>query len=80
MYQHDFFDCRLMQGWLFVNDEEFWQPVQAEALLTSVPLVSHFWLLILLLVTTWTFCHFTATLRVILDRWWSLKVSRETIR
>ena len=31
---------RLMQGWLFVNDDEFWQPAQAEALLTSVPLVS----------------------------------------
>jgi len=30
-----------MQGWLFVNDEEFWQPAQAKALLTSVPLVGH---------------------------------------
>jgi len=39
-----------MQGWLFVNDKEFWQPAQTEALLTSVPLVCHFWLLILLWV------------------------------
>jgi hypothetical protein len=31
---------RLMQGWLFVNDPSFWQPAQAEALLTSVPQVS----------------------------------------
>jgi len=30
-----------MQGWLFVNDEVFWQPAQAEALLTSVPPVSY---------------------------------------
>ena len=34
------FGCRLMQGWLFVN-ERFWQPAQAKALLTSIPLVCH---------------------------------------
>ncbi|XP_023220747.1 alpha-N-acetylglucosaminidase-like [Centruroides sculpturatus] len=28
----------LMQGWLFVNDPSFWQPAQAQALLTSVPI------------------------------------------
>ncbi|XP_074640981.1 alpha-N-acetylglucosaminidase-like [Tubulanus polymorphus] len=27
----------LMQGWLFLNDAEFWQEEQAKALLTSVP-------------------------------------------
>lgn len=42
------FDRRLMQGWLFVNGEEFWQPLQAEALLTSVPLVCHFFSLLFL--------------------------------
>jgi len=36
---------RLMQGWLFVNDEVFWQPAQAEALLTSVPPVSYFFII-----------------------------------
>jgi len=49
--------CRLMQGWLFVNDEDFWQPVQAEALLTSVPLVRYFWLLIFVWVTPHTCYH-----------------------
>jgi len=31
-----------MQGWLFANDASFWQPAQAEALLTSIPLVRLF--------------------------------------
>jgi len=33
---------RVMQGWLFVNSGGFWEPAQAEALLTSVPLVGLF--------------------------------------
>ena len=30
--------CRVMQGWLFQNDEEFWQPPQTKSLLLGVPI------------------------------------------